>query len=71
MLHYWSARSGEGVAVGGLYSVAESAYLTELSSGVSSFERDLSHYLVLGDDICVEVIAYEPPQLIIRDASST
>lgn len=70
MLHYWSARSGEGGAVGRLYSVAESAYLAELSGGVSSFERDLRHYLVLGDDICVEVIAYQPPQLTIRDTRS-
>ena len=70
MLHYWSARSSEGVAVGSLYSIAESAYLSELSGGVSSFERDLSHYLVLGSDICVEVISYEPPQLVLRGTKS-
>ena len=63
MLDYWSARSREGVAIGGIYKIAESQYLSDLSKGVSSFERSLTHYLVLGEDICVEVIAYEPPQI--------
>lgn len=64
MLDYWSARSGEGVGNGCVYQIAQSPYLSELSQGVSSFERALVHYLILGEDICVEVIAYERPRLI-------
>lgn len=64
MLDYWSARRDEGVGNGCVYQIAQSPYLSELSKGVSSFERELVHYLVLGEDICVEVIASEGPQLI-------
>jgi hypothetical protein len=68
MLEYWSARSQEKVSTGGIYQISESLYLSELSKGVSSFERSLSHYLILGEDICVEVIAYEPPQMVFATA---
>lgn len=64
MLDYWSARSGEGVGIGCVYQIAQSPYLSELSKGVSSFERALVHYLFLGEDVCVEVIAYDRPRLI-------
>jgi len=63
LLHYWSVREREAVAIGVLYTVDHSPYRSEFISTVSAQEYSFQHYLVAGDDLCVEVLTARPPQL--------
>jgi hypothetical protein len=63
MLGYWAARDREGVAVGDLYQVETSLYLTEFATSISGYTEDLAHYLVCGRDACVEVLSSKMPRL--------
>lgn len=63
MLGYWAARDREGVAVGDLYQVETSLYLTEFATSISGYTEDLVHYLVCGRDVCVEVLSSKRPRL--------
>ena len=64
LLPYWRRRDEEGVAPGALYQLGDSAYLSEISLGVSGFlEQALTHFLIAGAHTCLEVIATAAPQL--------
>ncbi|WP_156423756.1 hypothetical protein [Erythrobacter sp. YT30] len=59
MIDYWAVRQDEDIDVAPLYSIEKSAYLAGLSgNAVSSFNGKLSHWLVAGNNQCVEVITY-------------
>ena len=67
MLEYWGTRDAEGVDVASIYNIEKSAYLSEFKeSGVSSFTCELQHWLIAGNNLCVEVIADKDDQPIIR-----
>lgn len=65
LLDYWGRRSEENVAVGTLYSIRESPFLAQLGAGVTAQSlgvgESLTHYLIAGMDVCVEVISGAPP----------
>lgn len=63
LLHYWSVRDKEGIAVGVLYTVNHSPYRSEFRATISAQVYSFQHYVVAGDDICVEVLTTQPPQL--------
>ncbi|MDO9471839.1 MAG: hypothetical protein Q7J28_02200 [Caulobacter sp.] len=61
IIAYWTARAAEDVGVGTCFRIAKSDYLSELSQGVSGLHEELTHYLVAGLDLCVEVLSTSPP----------
>lgn len=64
ILGHWQQRTHEGVPVGTVYEIAESSYLNELSAGVNGLARaPTKHFLVAGNDLCVEVLATAPPKV--------
>jgi len=63
LMDYWCARSGEGVPVGVLYAIARSSYLDEFAGTISGQTHVVTHYLVAGDDLCVEVLSDRSPEL--------
>jgi len=68
IINHWIARANEGVPVGLLYSIADSAYLDEFAESTSALAaQDFRHYLVAGYDLCVEVLAIAPPQLHLQN----
>ena len=70
MLEYWGARAHEGVGVGSLYSVSESAYKSEIQAGgVTGLSFPLTHFLLAGNNICVEVLSTNPPEVRNNTAS--
>lgn len=66
LLDYWTQRSLEGVPVGTFYQIGKSAYLAELSLGVSALATPLKHFLVCGRDTCLEVLSRGPPKITLR-----
>ena len=61
---YWTDRNAEGAPDAAIYSIGSSAYLDEISMGLSAqMVGPLIHYLVGGQDMCVEVIGRSPPRL--------
>lgn len=63
LLDYWFVRDREGVAVGVLYTVDHSPYRSEFAGTVSAQIFSFQHYLIARDDLCVEVMTEQPPQL--------
>lgn len=62
--HYWVARENEGAAASRVYIIRDSTYLDEIATGVSGrSDGPLIHYLVAGENTCVEVIGRSPPAL--------
>jgi len=62
MLDLWATRAKEGVGVGTIYVVADSPYRTELSeAGATGMCEPLTHYVIAGTNLCVEVLATVPP----------
>ena len=67
MLEYWGIRGAEGVDVATIYSIQKSDYLSDFKKcGVSSFTCELKHWLIAGNNLCVEDIADEDDHPIIR-----
>lgn len=62
---YWLDREREGAPIASVYSIMSSAYLDEISTGVSAQAiGPVTHYLIGGQNICVEVIGRSPPKLL-------
>jgi hypothetical protein len=62
---YWVDRNEEGAPIASVYSITSSAYLDEIRGGVSAQAvGPVSHYLIGGQNICVEVIGRSPPKLL-------
>jgi hypothetical protein len=61
---YWTDRNAEGGPVAAIYSIGSSAYLDEIGTGLAAqMVGPLTHYLVGGQNMCVEVIGRSPPTL--------
>lgn len=63
ILGYWSTREAEAVPVGTIYAIVESPYRDEFRDSVASSTAPLTHYLIAGYDLCVEVLAGQPPMV--------
>lgn len=69
---YWGTRSYEGVRPGFAFEIERSHYLTEMRLGATAImnqKRRLRHFLICGLNICVEVIAFEPPTVTFTNPS--
>lgn len=66
LVNYWTQRHSEGVPVGMFYQIGASAYLAELSRGVSALVEPLTHFLVCGRDTCLELLSRGPPKVTLR-----
>lgn len=63
ILTYWTARP-VGSPIGSIYRIAESDYLAEFADSTAALMgQPMTHYLVAGNDLCVEVLASQPPAL--------
>ncbi len=60
---YWSTRQAEAVSMGTIYAIEESAYRDEFRDSVAASSAPLTHYLIAGYDLCVEVLAGQPPMV--------
>ena len=59
---YWVDREKEGAPIASVYAIMSSAYFDEISTGVSAQAiGPLTHYLICGQNTCVEVIGRSPP----------
>ena len=55
MLEYWPIIKREGVAVGTIYEIGRSTYKDEFqANSVAGIAMPLTHYLVAGNNLCVE-----------------
>ncbi|KQP16658.1 hypothetical protein ASF26_02170 [Methylobacterium sp. Leaf93] len=65
--NYWIVRSEEQVAVGSIYQIGTSTYLDEFSQSTSALGGlQIIHYLIAGYDLCVEVLAIRPPEIVVN-----
>ncbi|MCC0804961.1 hypothetical protein FPV16_01780 [Methylobacterium sp. W2] len=65
--NYWIVRSEEKVAVGSIYQIGTSTYLDEFSQSTPAlFGLQIIHYLIAGYDLCVEVLAIRPPEIVVN-----
>ncbi len=63
---HWLARAAEQVAVGSVYRINASTYLDEFAEGTAALMgQQLTHYLIASIDLCVEVLATSPPELLL------
>ena len=60
--HYWKVRDIERAGIGTVYLIGTSEYCAEIG-GQTGLSESLRHYLVAGDDTCVEVITQSPPSV--------
>ena len=64
LLSYWSQRALEEAPISIAYEIETSSYLDELRAGATGlFGTPLRHFLVSGQNICLEVIAAVLPDL--------
>jgi hypothetical protein len=64
ILSYWSARDKEGVPISFAYEIAVSNYLSELKQGFTGVtERSIHHFLLGGQNTCLEVLACDRPDI--------
>jgi len=61
ILGYWRARAAESVPIGTLYEIEESTYKNEFANSTAAMDAPLTHYLIAGHDLCVEVLSANPP----------
>jgi hypothetical protein len=65
---HWAAREDEQVAVGSVYRIDASTYRDEfLESTAALAGQQLTHYLIAGFDLCVEVLASSLPEMMLKD----
>jgi hypothetical protein len=65
LIPYWVRRDEEGAPVSFAYEIAKSVYLDELSQGVTGLVNGpLRHFLLGGQNQCLEIIAREVPQIL-------
>ncbi|MXP28771.1 hypothetical protein GRI58_08045 [Porphyrobacter algicida] len=70
MLDYWSARHTENVGVATIYTLAKSDYLARIrGESTSALVSDLTHWLVVGVDQCVEIICREDSLPSVRETN--
>ena len=64
LIDYWNQRSAEGAPIAVAYEIEKSSYLDELRTGVSGLiDTPLRHFLLGGQNLCLEVIASHPPAI--------
>lgn len=62
---YWVDRDTEGAPIASVYTIKRSAYLDEISMGVSAEAMGpVTHYLICSQNVCVEVIGRSRPELM-------
>jgi len=65
LIPYWEQTKSEGVAPSAAYEIADSQYLREMRSGVSSLtQRPMRHIIFAGQNICLEIIATKLPNIV-------
>lgn len=65
LISYWARRDEEGISPAFGYEISKSVYLDELSQGVSGLVTGpLRHFLLGGQNQCLEIIASELPKII-------
>lgn len=65
LLPYWDQRSEEGVRISFAYEIARSAYLDEMANGLTALSGGvLRHFLLSGQNLCLEVIATDLPEIL-------
>ena len=70
IIGHWLTRAEEGVDVGTIYAIESSTYKDELASGAAALVAPLTHFLVAGYDLCVEVLSTSPPTISKAHCSS-
>jgi hypothetical protein len=67
IISHWVTRADEQVAVGSVYRLNASTYLDEFAGSTAALVgQQITHYLISGLDLCVEVLATSPPQVVLR-----
>ena len=65
IVDYWVDREEEGAPVANVYTIESSRYVDEIQNGVTAGAiGPLTHYLIGGQNVCVEVIGRSPPELL-------
>jgi hypothetical protein len=62
IVHYWQACAAENAQGGTFYLIEKSAFLDELSMGISAIGAPLKHFLIAGET-CVEVLGLTGPRI--------
>lgn len=64
MLDYWGARDAQNAGIGALYTILDSSYLKELGTGLTALTDNgaLTHFLLAGENTCLEVITLTRPR---------
>jgi len=64
LIDYWNQRSVEGAPIAVAYEIEASRYLDELRTGLSGLtDMPLRHFLIGGQNLCLEVIASDLPNI--------
>jgi hypothetical protein len=67
MLEYWSERTKENAQVASFYILGKSPYLDEMQgASVAGLTCQLTHFLVAGNNLCVDVITRGSPKVRIE-----